>query len=134
MSTTARPERFQLRATTRQASIIRAAAQISKRNTTEFLLDAGTSEALRTLADQRLFLVDERVYDEFVANVGSFLLGDTLRRIAAAAGIVGSRAALVHAKDEETVGFYQRFGFVSTEASKYHLEMPLKDVRRQLGL
>ncbi len=69
MSTTARTERFQLLATTRQASIIRAAAQITERNATEFLLEAGTAEALRTLADQRLFLVDERVYDEFFASL-----------------------------------------------------------------
>lgn len=69
MTTTARTERFQLRATTRQASIIRAAAQITERNATDFLLDAGTAEALRTLADQRLFLVDERVYDELATSL-----------------------------------------------------------------
>jgi uncharacterized protein (DUF1778 family) len=69
MSTTTRSERFQLRATARQASIIRAAALITERNATEFLLEAGTAEALRTLADQRLFLVDEGIYDNFAASL-----------------------------------------------------------------
>ncbi|MHB8294991.1 MAG: type II toxin-antitoxin system TacA family antitoxin [Acidimicrobiales bacterium] len=69
MSTTARTERFQLRATGRQASIIRAAARVTERNATEFLLEAATAEALRTLADQRLFLVSERVFDELAASL-----------------------------------------------------------------
>jgi uncharacterized protein (DUF1778 family) len=71
MATTARTERFQLRATRRQASIIRAAAQITERNATDFLLDAGTAAALRALAGQRLFLVDERVYDELTASLNA---------------------------------------------------------------
>jgi GNAT superfamily N-acetyltransferase len=75
--------------------------------------------------------VDEAMHGQ---GVGGFLLNDALRRIVAAAGIVGSRAVLVHAKDQETVGFYERYGFVDTEVSPYHLVMLLKDVRRQLGM
>lgn len=66
-------------------------------------------------------------------GVGRYLLNDALRRSIDAAGIVGSRAVLVHAKDDDAVGFYQRFEFVSTDVSPYHLGMPLKDVRRHLA-
>ncbi|MHB8294992.1 MAG: GNAT family N-acetyltransferase [Acidimicrobiales bacterium] len=67
-------------------------------------------------------------------GVGRFLLSDALRRVVDAAAIVGSRAVMVHAKDEDAAGFYERYGFVGTEVSPYHLVMLLKDVRRQLGI
>jgi GNAT superfamily N-acetyltransferase len=65
-------------------------------------------------------------------GVGRYLLNDALRRSIDAAGIVGSRAVLVHAKDDDAVGFYERFGFASIDVSPYHLAMLLKDVRRHL--
>src|SRR5947207_2169923 len=44
-------------------------------------------------------------------GVGKGLLRDALQRASSAAGIIGVRAILVHAKDQDAASFYKRFGF-----------------------
>ena len=46
--------------------IDRAAAQLGK-NRSEFMLEAARREAMTVLLDQRLFLLDDKVYTQFTA-------------------------------------------------------------------
>jgi len=50
-----------------------------------------------------------------------------------AAEIVGLRAMLTHAKDEEAVSFYRKFGFEPSPTHEKHLFLLLKDIRASLG-
>lgn len=65
-------------------------------------------------------------------GIGAALLKDSLRRVAAAAGIVGVRALFVHAKDEAACRFYERFDFESSPDEPLRLFLLLKDLRKTL--
>lgn len=67
-------------------------------------------------------------------GLGKAILKDALLRIAAAADIVGARAALVHAIDAEAAQFYRRFGFEPSPANDLHLMLLMKDLRMGLRL
>jgi uncharacterized protein (DUF1778 family) len=62
-----RDARISLRATARQRHVIEQAAEACGKSLTAFLLDAGYTEAQRTLADRRLFLLDDERWEQFVA-------------------------------------------------------------------
>jgi len=62
-------------------------------------------------------------------GLGRALLRDALVRIAAAADIVGARAALVHAIDAEAAAFYRHFGFEPSPISDLQLMLLMKDLR-----
>jgi GNAT superfamily N-acetyltransferase len=67
-------------------------------------------------------------------GLGSALLRDALRRVAAAADEIGIRALLVHAKDEEARAFYLDFGeFEPSPTGPLHLFLLLKDLRAALA-
>src|SRR5580704_97996 len=63
----AKPERFHIRATARQASLIKAGA--AKRNTTltEYIVDSTCTQAEMDLADQNHFVLPPKAWGKFVA-------------------------------------------------------------------
>lgn len=63
-------------------------------------------------------------------GVGKALLKDAMQRTLRAADIAGIRAFAVHAKDEESRNFYQRFDFIPSPTDAMHLFVLLKDLRR----
>jgi len=65
-------------------------------------------------------------------GLGAALLLDALRRIAAAADIVGIRAVLVHAKDEPAKRFYEHFDFDPSPVDPMHLFLLVKEIARLL--
>lgn len=65
-------------------------------------------------------------------GLGSDLLVDALRRCAAASEIAGARAVVVHAIDDEAVGFYERHGFVASPLGQRVLLMPIEAVRTSI--
>jgi len=65
-------------------------------------------------------------------GVGKGLMRDALVRALAAAEVVGVRAVLVHAKDEDAVKFYSQFGFNPSPTDPLHLMLLIKDLRRTL--
>jgi len=65
-------------------------------------------------------------------GVGKGLMRDALVRALAAAEVVGVRAVLVHAKDEDAVKFYSQFGFTPSPTDPLHLMLLIKDLRRTL--
>lgn len=65
-------------------------------------------------------------------GLGSALLKDALIRIEHAADILGIRAVLVHAIDQEARAFYERFDFEPCPDDELHLMLLMKDLRRAL--
>ena len=67
-------------------------------------------------------------------GLGSALLKDALLRAYAGAEIIGGRAVLVHAIDEEAAAFYRKFGFESCPGFELHLMLLMKDLRTSLAV
>jgi GNAT superfamily N-acetyltransferase len=65
-------------------------------------------------------------------GLGKALLRDALARISHAAELVGVRAVLVHAIDENARKFYVHHGFAPTPINTMHLMMLTKDLRASL--
>ena len=74
--------------------------------------------------------VDKR---EKGTGLGEALLKDALVRIARAADIVGARAVLVHAIDEQAKKFYEHFDFEPSPVHDLQLMLLMKDLRKALG-
>jgi GNAT superfamily N-acetyltransferase len=62
-------------------------------------------------------------------SLGKAMVKDALIRIAAAADIVGARAAMVHAIDAQAAAFYRNFDFVPCPDNDLHLMLLMKDLR-----
>jgi predicted N-acetyltransferase YhbS len=65
-------------------------------------------------------------------RIGSGLLKDCLKRVNTAADILGIRALLVHAKDEQARAWYENFDFEPSSTDPLHLFLMLKDIRKML--
>ena len=65
-------------------------------------------------------------------GLGKALLKDALMRIAYAADIVGARAVLVHAIDEQAKAFYRHFDFEPSPVHEMQLMLLMKDLRKAL--
>jgi len=65
-------------------------------------------------------------------GVGAGLLKDAMLRTLQAAEIAGIRAFAVHAKDDLSRAFYERFDLIASPVDPYHLFILLKDVRAAL--
>ena len=68
------------------------------------------------------------------AGVGKGLLRDALLKIIGAADIIGARAVVVHAKDNQAKSFYKHFGFEPSSIDSFHLYLLLKDIKKTLGI
>ena len=66
-------------------------------------------------------------------GLGSALLKDALLRIERAGDVLGIRAVLVHAIDEQARLFYERFEFEPCPGDALHLMLLMMDLRRLLG-
>jgi len=66
-------------------------------------------------------------------GLGAGLLKDALLRTVQAADIVGCRAVMVHAKDEDASAFYRRFGFEPSPGDPLRLFLLMKDIKASLG-
>ncbi len=62
-----RSERVDLRMTPSAKQTLQQAASATNKTLTEFLLDTGLHAAYDTLADRRLFVLDQARWDEFMA-------------------------------------------------------------------
>jgi GNAT superfamily N-acetyltransferase len=71
-------------------------------------------------------------FSERGKGLGKALLFDALKRVEAAADIVGVRAVMVHAIDEAARRFYEHFNFDPSPIDLFQLMLLLKDVRRAL--
>jgi uncharacterized protein (DUF1778 family) len=62
-----RSERVDLRMTPAAKQTLQRAAAVNNKTLTEFLLDTGLSAAFDTLADRRVFQLDQKRWDAFMA-------------------------------------------------------------------
>jgi len=67
-------------------------------------------------------------------GLGRYMLLDALRRSVEGADVIGGRAVLVHAEDEQARGFYLHHGFEPSPTDDLHLLLLMKDLRKTLGL
>ncbi len=65
-------------------------------------------------------------------KLGAALLRDAILRTLSAAGIIGARALLVHALDDEAARFYRRHGFLDSPIDPRVLMLPLETARKAL--
>lgn len=66
-------------------------------------------------------------------GLGSALVVHALRQVATAADLIGVRALLIHAEDEQALTFYQeRAEFEISPTDDLHLYLLIKDLRRTL--
>jgi predicted N-acetyltransferase YhbS len=73
------------------------------------------------------------VVDRQGCGLGAGLLKDAILRTLQAADIAGLRAFVVHAKDEASRTFYERFDFLPSPTDPLHLFLLMKDLRRVIG-
>ncbi|MGH6931113.1 MAG: GNAT family N-acetyltransferase [Dongiaceae bacterium] len=66
-------------------------------------------------------------------GLGTDLLADALRRCLAASEIVGARAIVAHAIDEDAIGFYRHHGFQLSPLGERVMLMPIESARALLG-
>ena len=71
-------------------------------------------------------------YERRGHGLGAGLLKDAMERTLVASDIAGIRAFTVHAKDDSSRAFYERFHFQPSPANPLHLHVLLKDVRKLL--
>jgi GNAT superfamily N-acetyltransferase len=62
-------------------------------------------------------------------GLGRQLLLDALSRALSASEVIGARAVLVHAIDEQAVTFYRKFGFETSPVEPKQLMLLMKDLR-----
>jgi len=65
-------------------------------------------------------------------GLGKALFRDALRRALEGAEVIGGRAFLVHAKDEEARTFYLKFGMEESPTNPLHLLLLFKDIRQSI--
>jgi GNAT superfamily N-acetyltransferase len=70
--------------------------------------------------------------EEQGSGLGKALLKDALLRIEQAADILGIRAVLVHAIDQQARAFYEKFDFDPCPDDDLHLMLLMKDLRKGL--
>lgn len=70
--------------------------------------------------------------EEQGSGLGKALLKDALLRIEQAADILGIRAVLVHAIDQQARAFYEKFDFDPCPDDELHLMLLMKDLRKRL--
>ena len=64
---------------------------------------------------------------------GKGLLKDALLRSLTVSETVGARAVLVHAIDEDAIGFYRKFGFLTFPTNSLTLVLPMETVKAGIG-
>jgi GNAT superfamily N-acetyltransferase len=70
--------------------------------------------------------------DEQGTGLGRALLKDALSRMERAADILGIRAILVHAIDQQARAFYEKFEFEPCPDDELHMMLLMKDLRKEL--
>jgi uncharacterized protein (DUF1778 family) len=66
-----RSERVDLRMTTEAKRTLQRAAAVANKTVTEFLLDSGLNAAFDTLADRRVFVLDDERWKQFMAELAA---------------------------------------------------------------
>jgi len=83
-------ERIDVRASRQAKALLQEAARASHKNVSEFLLDAGIAMAHETLAQQRLFMLDDEQWEQFQAALDRPVQSKpALRKLLTEPGVLG---------------------------------------------
>lgn len=63
-------------------------------------------------------------------GIGSALLVDAVQRCLAASQVIGARAVVAHAIDEDAAGFYVRHGYARSPLGERVMLLPMETARR----
>jgi len=66
-------------------------------------------------------------------GLGAWLLRDAMLRAVSVSDVLGVRALLVHAIDDDARAFYIRYGFEPSPTDALNLQLLLKDIRASLA-
>jgi len=94
-----------------------------------------TAKLRRNLPDQvPLLLIGRLALDASAQGrgLGADLLADAVKRCCAASEIVGARAIVAHAIDDEAARFYRHHGFLSSPLGDRVMLLPLETARRAM--
>jgi len=61
-------------------------------------------------------------------KIGPGLLKQAMLKILEASRVIGIRAVLVHAKNQQAADFYAKYGFVPSPINSFHMMLLMKDV------
>ncbi|ECA0362723.1 DUF1778 domain-containing protein [Salmonella enterica subsp. enterica serovar Tchad] len=81
MKSEAREAPINIRAKTSQRDLIDMAANLVSKSRTDFVLEAACREAQDILLDQRLFILDDKQYDAFLAELDAPITHERQARI-----------------------------------------------------
>jgi ribosomal protein S18 acetylase RimI-like enzyme len=99
--------------------------------------DSATSKVARNSPDPiPVFLLGRLAVDSGYERkgLGKKLLKHALRGMAGAAEVIGAKAILVHALDDEAAGFYRKYDFEPSAIDELILFISMNDLRQALGL
>ncbi len=65
LSSQSKTERIDLRTSLAAKALLKDAAEACHKSVSEFILDASLTQARQTLADRRLFQLDDKAWEEF---------------------------------------------------------------------
>lgn len=81
MKSEAREAAINIRAKTSQRDLIDMAASVVSKSRTDFMLEVACREAQDILLDQRLFVLDDKQYDDFLAELDAPVTAERQARI-----------------------------------------------------
>ena len=81
MKSETREAPINIRAKTSQRDLIDMAASLVSKSRTDFMLDVACREAQDILLDQRLFILDDKQYDAFLAELDAPVTAERQARI-----------------------------------------------------
>lgn len=81
MKSEAREAPINIRAKTSQRDLIDMAASLVSKTRTDFVLEAACREAQNILLDRRLFILDDKQYDAFLAELDAPITPERQARI-----------------------------------------------------
>lgn len=81
MKSETREAPINIRAKTSQRDLIDMAASLVSKSRTDFVLEAACHEAQDILLDQRLFVLDDKQYDAFLAELDAPIIPERQARI-----------------------------------------------------
>jgi ribosomal protein S18 acetylase RimI-like enzyme len=66
-------------------------------------------------------------------GLGEFLMRDAFEHIVKTSDIIGTRAAVVQAKNERAAGFYWRLGFEALSSNPWFFFLLVKDIKKSIA-
>ena len=122
----AKSERIDIRTTPSVKRTLQDAAAAKNKTVTEFMLDVALTEAAEQIANQRLFLLDDKQWAAFVSALDApSKPKPRLETLLREPGVF----EFVTAKDDDAQRFYEHYNFDPSPADPRQLFLVMKDLK-----